>query len=466
MNGGTFTTGKEKDRAGIYFNFKTTAQERVSLGERGTVALPVASNWGEAKTFVSISSVEDLNKKVGLSIEDPSLLLLREAKKNAQTVLMYRLTEGVRASADIAEGVKATALYGGSKGNDIIIRVNKNVLDSQAFDVTTYMDESEVDKQTVKKAEELTANGYISFTGAGDLSASIPLTGSEEESTGGTLSATAGIRLSGGTDKTPVNSDYTDFLAAAETENFDVIALPVADNDQLKATFAAFIQRLRDGQGQKVQGVTAHYHGDYEGIINVTEGVLLEDGTEVTAEKATAWVAGASAGATFNQSLTFVEYEGAVDVLNRLDHDSIVERLGKGEFLFTYDARDKSVSVEKDINSLTTFTAEKNKKFAKNKIVRVLDAVNNDLTRELKALIKSRKGSGSDIPASEDGLQYVKTMITQYMTTLQDADGITDFDSDEDISIALNEDRDGFLIDLAVKPMDAAEKFYFNVEVN
>ncbi|MCY7950787.1 phage tail sheath family protein [Bacillus inaquosorum] len=466
MNGGTFTTGKEKERAGIYFNFKTTAQERVSLGERGTVALPVASSWGEAKTFVSISSVEDLNKKVGLSIDDPSLLLLREAKKNAKTVLMYRLTEGVRASADIAEGVKATAVYGGSKGNDIIIRINPNVLDAASFDVTTYMDESEVDKQTVKKAEELTANGYVTFTGTGDLSSTIPLTGSEGETAAESLNASAGIRLSGGTDKAPVNSDYTDFLAAAETENFDVIALPVAEGDQLKATFAAFIKRLRDGQGQKVQGVTANYAGDYEGIINVTEGVLLEDGTEVTPDKATAWVAGASAGATFNQSLTFVEYEGAVDVLHRLDHDTIVERLNKGEFLFTFDARDKSVSVEKDINSLVTFTAEKNKKFAKNKIVRVLDAVNNDLTRELKALIKSRKGSGSDIPASEDGLQYVKTMITQYMTTLQDAGGITGFDSDEDITISMNEDRDGFLIDLAVQPVDAAEKFYFNVEVN
>ena len=44
-------------------------------------------------------------------------------------------------------------------------------------------------------------------------------------------------------------------------------------------------------------------------------------------------------------------------MLHRLDHDTIVERLGKGEFLFTFDARDKSVSVEKDINSLVTFTA-------------------------------------------------------------------------------------------------------------
>ena len=138
MNGGTFTQGKEKERAGIYFNFKTTAQERVSIGERGIVALPVASNWGEAKTFVSISSIEDLNKKVGLSIEDPSLILLREAKKKAKTVLMYRLTEGLRASADLSQGVKATALYGGSKGNDIIIRISENVLDQTAFDVTTH----------------------------------------------------------------------------------------------------------------------------------------------------------------------------------------------------------------------------------------------------------------------------------------------------------------------------------------
>lgn len=167
----------------------------------------------------------------------------------------------------------------------------------------------------------------------------------------------------------------------------------------------------------------------------------------------------------FNQSLTFVEYEGAVDVLNRIDNDEIVERLSNGEFLFTYDSRDKSVSVEKDINSLTSLTAEKNKMFQKNKIVRVLDAINNDLTSQLKALIKSRKASGSDVPATNDGLQFVKTLITQYLSVLQDNGGITDFDSENDITIALNNDRDGFLIDLAVQPVDAAEKFYFNVEV-
>ncbi|AEP84976.1 phage tail sheath family protein [Bacillus spizizenii] len=465
MNGGTFTVGKEKERAGIYFNFKTTAEDRVSVGERGTVALPIASSWGEVKKFISISSIEDLNKKVGLNIDDPSLLLLREAMKKASTVLLYRLTEGLRAQADISEGVKATALYGGTKGNDIIIRITENVIDSSKLDVTTYLDQSEVDKQTVTKAEELKANKLVEFTGKGDLTVSIPLTGTAPEDVSGDLPASSGIRLSGGTDKTPTNADYTAFLEAAETEYFDTIALPVEDNEQLKATFVAFIKRLRDNQGLKVQGVLSNYKGDHEGIINVTGGVLLEDGTEITPEKATAWVAGASAGATFNQSLTFVEYAGAVDVLTRLDNDQVIQRLANGEFLFTYDSRDKSVSVEKDINSLTSLTAEKNKMFQKNKIVRVLDAINNDLTSQLKALIKSRKASGSDVPATNDGLQFVKTLITQYLSVLQDNGGITNFDSENDITIALNSDRDGFLIDLAVQPVDVAEKFYFNVEV-
>lgn len=62
-------------------------------------------------------------------------------------------------------------------------------------------------------------------------------------------------------------------------------------------------------------------------------------------------------------------------------------------------------------------------------------------------------------------MQLVKTLITQYLTQLQDGSGITGFNSETDIVIGLNEDRDGFIIDLAVQPVDAAEKFYFNVEV-
>ncbi|PRS71023.1 phage tail sheath protein [Bacillus sp. LNXM65] len=447
MNGGTFTPGTEKKRPGIYFNFKTTAQQRITLGNRGTVALPITMSWGEPKTFISISGIEDLNKKVGLNIDDKSLLLFREAKKKAQTVLLYRLNEGEPAKAQISENFNVLANYGGQKGNEVTIQVTENVLDSSKRDVVTYVGTDIVDKQVVTDVKELKQNKYVSFSGEGEVT------------------ITAGVTLSGGKNGVPSVADYTAFLEAAETEYFDVIALPNNTSEQLKATFVAFVKRLRDDQGRKVQGVLPNYVADHEGIINVTSGVLLEDGTKITPARATAWVAGASAGANFNQSLTFVVYEGAVDTLERLDNDQVEYRLSQGEFLFTFDARDRTVSVEKDINSLTSYTTEKNKTFGKNKIIRVLDAINNDLTRELKNLIKLRKANGNDIPASDDGLQLVKTLITQYLTQLQDGSGITGFDSETDIMIALNEDRDGFLIDLAVQPVDAAEKFYFNVEV-
>ncbi|MCM3149679.1 phage tail sheath family protein [Bacillus pumilus] len=447
MNGGTFTPGTEKKRPGIYFNFKTTAEQRITLGDRGTVALPLVMSWGEPKTFISVSNMEDLNKKVGLNIDDKSLLLFREAKKKAQTVLLYRLNEGVQAKAEIAEKFVVTANYGGQKGNEITIQVAENVLDSTKRDVITYLGTDIVDKQVVTDVKDLVENKYVQFSGEGEAV------------------ITAGVALSGGKNGVASVADYTAFLEAAETEYFDVIALPVDNSEQLKATFASFIERLRDKQGRKVQGVVANYAADQEGIINVTSGVVLEDGTELTPAQTTAWVAGASAGANFNQSLTFVEYEGAVDTLEHLDNDQVEYRLSQGEFLFTFDARDRTVSVEKDINSLTSFTAEKNQQMAKNKIIRVLDAINNDLTFELKNLIKLRKANGNDIPASDDGVQLVKTLITQYLTQLQDGSGITGFNSETDIVIGLNEDRDGFIIDLAVQPVDAAEKFYFNVEV-
>ncbi|WP_404407734.1 phage tail sheath family protein [Jeotgalibacillus malaysiensis] len=448
MNGGTFTPGVEKERAGIYFRFTSAAQQRLSVGVRGTVALPAVLGWGPSKQFISIRDTEDIEKKIGLSLSDPSMLLLKEAKKKAQTVLLYRVNEGSKASADLTATATATAKYGGSKGNEIVIKVAENVVDSLKKDVTTFVNEKAFNRQTVTDATELVSNDWVDFSGAGAL----------EDS--------AGLSLTGGENGEPVVLDYTDFLEAAETEYFDVIALPVDDEEELKTTFVSFVKRVRDQQGQKITGVLPNFAGDYEGIINVTtEKVVLEDGTELSAAEQVAWVAGASAGASITQSLTFMEYEGAVDISPRLGNDDIIDKLKNGEFLFTHDPRERSVSVEKDINSFTSFTNDKNERFSKNRIIRVLDAINNDIRRELRSLIQNRKNNGLDIPANNDGVQIVTTLATVYMNALQDGSAIQNFNSQNDIQISINEAGDGFYINMGAQPVDSAEKFYFGVEV-
>ncbi|MGG3801792.1 phage tail sheath family protein [Metabacillus fastidiosus] len=451
MNGGTWTPGIEKERAGIYFRFQSAAQARTLLGDRGTVALPIVMGWGEPKKFIEINNDEDILKKLALDVNDPSLLLLREARKRAKTVLLYRVNEGTKATGTLpldgaGTAPTVTAVFGGTKGNDITIVVSTNVLDATKKDITTFNGTKAVEKQTVADASELKPNAWVVFAGSGKLADS------------------AGVKLANGADGTVTNLDYTDFLAAAETEYFDTIALPVDSDEQIKTTFVSFIKRVRDQQGVKVVGVLPNYAGDYEGIINVTNAAVLAE-RELTIAETVAWVVGASAGATINQSLTFMEYDNAVDVSPRFDNDEIIERLRNGEFILTYDARDKVASVEADINSFISFTKEKDKRFRKNKIIRILDAINNDLTRELKATIKELKNKGKDIPANADGIQIVSTLATIYMNELQANGAIKNFNASNDILISLTDEGDGFIINMGAQPVDSAEKYYFGMEV-
>lgn len=447
MNSGTFTPGVAKERAGLYFLFRSAAQGRLTTGDAGRTALPFSLSWGPARQFIEIENEDDFKSKLGVDLDHSSVRLVREAKKKSKTVLAYRLNEGTKAQATIGTTVTATALYGGEIGNKIKVVIQDNVLEAGKKDVSIYMDTELVNKQTVTAATDLKANAWVTFTGTGALNNS------------------AGISLTGGADGTVTNAEYTNFFAAAETEHFDTIGLPIADDEELKATFVSFIKRMREEQGKKVRGIVANYAGDYEGITNVVNGPILATGETLTPAQAVAWTAGASAGASMYQSLTFVEYEGAVDVSPRYDNDEIEIRLKNGEFMFTFDGRDKTVSVEKDINSFVSFTMEKDKRFQKNKMIRIMDGIQNDLIREIKALIKAKKEAGQDIPANGDGMQIIRTAVSIYLTTLFEGGALTNYDPSTDIIISLNEDADGFYINIGAQPVDAAEKFFFDIKV-
>lgn len=439
MNGGTFQPGVEKVRPGIYTRFFERVNARISGGDRGIVAIPVVLAWGTAQKLIAVSNDAESVDNFGVGLADPSMLLIREAKKRSSTVLVYRLNQGTKASGAIGEQAKATAVYGGTKGNDVMVRVQRNVLDDQLFDVTTFFDEVEVDRQTVDGVDGLVSNAFVTFEGEGSLDTSI------------------GVYLSGGQNGDVTPQAYANFLSALESENFNSVAFPF-DDEALKATAVSFIRRMREDIGVKVQGVVANYNGSYEGIINVTNGVQLTDGTVLSNADATAWVAGATAGASTLQALTTVGYEGAIDVSPRFNNSETIKRLRQGEFFFTFDPSDKTVHVEQDLNS-----AAKGK-FAKNKIIRTLDAINNDLRAGIKSIILAAKSGGADIPANADGEAIIRTGVVQYLTTLQEAGAIQNFDPEEDVIVSLTA-SDSVMVKISVWPVDSVEKVYLETEV-
>jgi len=433
MAGGTWTT-QNKVRPGAYVNTTSNGGVGTSESTSGVTTIPIALDFGPEKQVVSITAASDLTK-LGYDLGSEKLLALKEALKRATTVLLYRVGSGAKAT--ITEGpVTISALYGGSRGNDISVVAAANVNTTGYFDVTTYMAGSAVDTQTVARFEELAANDIVSFSGEGDVTA---------------FTAT----LAGGSDTAATANDYMTYFDAVQVYEFNTMALPVED-EAIKVAGASFIKRMRDDEGKKCQLVVAKYNADHEAVINVKNGVILTDGTVISAEMATAWVAGATAAAGVATSLTYSVYDGAVDVTERYLNSDIIAALQTGEFLFI--EKRGEVVVEQDINSLHTFSTDKGKDFAKNRVLRVLDDIANNAKKTFEDNYIGKVNN--DV----DGRELFKADRVAYFDNLLAQGAITEFAAD-DIAIAAGNDKDSVYMEVAVQPIDAMEKLYMLVNV-
>lgn len=438
MAGGRWTT-QNKVRPGVYENFVSEAKPLGAVGERGIVTMALPLSWGASKAIIPIEAGENTYDKLGYDITDPRMLLIREALKRAKKLLLYRLNTGTKASAK-SDTLTVTAKHGGERGNDITVVIEKNIDENTKFNVATLVGGKEVDVQSkIAAVADLKENAWVQFSGTGNLAAS------------------AGLPLTGGTDGAVTNADHSEYLAAAEIEDFNTMAL-VSTENTLKGIYASYCRRLREQEGKSIQVVVENYPAaDDEGVISVKNGVILSDGTNLTAAQAAAWVAGATAGAKINQSLTYTAYDGAIDVSPRYSNTQIIAAIKAGEFVFTHS--DGKAIVEKDINSLTGFTPEKGESFASNRVMRILDGINQDF-----ADIFSKFYLGK-VDNNQDGRNLLKNECVKYLETLQGINAIQEFDSKTDIVIKQGEQHEGVYIEAHVWPVEAIEKIYVKVVV-
>lgn len=437
MAAGTWVT-QNKVRPGVYINFESVPKSLGTVGDRGIVTMALPLSWGEAKKIITIEAGEDPFNKLGYDITSSQLLLIREALKRAKTLLLYRLNIGTKATATI-DNLTVTAKYGGVRGNDLSIVIQTNVDDPVKFDVKTLLNGKEMDVQTVATADELQDNNWVDFSGTG------------------ALNVTAGVNLTGGADGEVTNQDHMDYLSAIEVQDFNTMAL-TSDDPTLKSLYVSFVKRMREDEGKKIQVVMPNYpDADYEGVISVKNGVILSDGTVIDATKAVAWVAGATAGAEMNESLTYMAYDDAVDVDIRYTNTQIIEALNNGEFIFT--PSDGKAIVEQDINTLTSFTSTKGKQFRKNRVIRVLDGIAVDFKRIFESYYIGKVNN------NEDGRNLFKNECINYLTTLQNIAAIQNFDSQTDITVQQGSESDSVVVELYVQPVDSVEKLYFTIKI-
>lgn len=445
MAGGNWSA-QNKIRPGVYINFDSATQLGLTVGMRGTVAICEPMSWGAVGEVVEVKAGVDTTPYCGYPIYEKPALFLNEIFKGSNRtaaptkVLLYRpeASGSKEATATIGQ-LTATALYPGVRGNDITIIVVEDADGEGTFTVQTVVDGAIVDSQTGKNVADLKANGWVKFSGTGALTAS------------------AGVALKSGADGTVANSAYTTFLTKIEPYDFDILIYDGTDATTLKA-MQNFVERLASNDGKYCQFVASGMtKPDSRFCINVNVGsVTLDDGTVLTPQQVCWWVGGAQAGAQYNQSLTYAKYPHAVDVSPRMTNTEIENAILAGEL--TLIPEDGAVKVEYDINSLTTYTQTISEVYHKNRVIRLCSTIANDIYRQFT---ESFIGVVNN---NEEGRALFKAVIVGYLLTIQNNQGIQEFDPD-DVEVLPGTAIDSIVVNIALKVVDAVEKIYLTITV-
>lgn len=485
MAGGTWRI-QNKVRPGVYINVKgdgkpvlTTPLGRLLMFQNKPLG------WGK-KGIIELTATSDFTALTGHKNTDEVLAPVHEALKDAETVLLLNDFDGGAKSTSTKAGVYTiNAKYEGEQGNNISVSFAPSPLGDSAktqdITVTTLFGTKQVDQAKITlplankeaiTAAELTDekqlevhNDYVDITfGTNPADVTKELKGNGEYPLytaifNGLTQTAANVSLAGGSNGTnKVVDDMNDYLenefyAVATTAGWD-------ESSNIHKLLVEEIKLLRENVGIKVRGVVPNATGvvyNYEGVSTVLNGYVLNDGTVITPNIATARFAGMSASATPDQALTYTQLDDAAEAKPKLNNDKTVEALNAGQIVFTTRSGERVV-IEQDINSLTKFTSTKPKDFSKNRIIRTLDEICTNTTQTFETSFLGK------VSNNEAGRNVFKANRIGYLTGLQNQNMIRDFEN-SDLTLSQGDEKDAVLMELYVTPVDAMEKLYVNLIV-
>lgn len=448
--GGTFLT-QNKVRPGAYINFVAKPQSLMNVSDRGIATLALPMSWGPEGEIIDILS-SDLTdgtsiKKIGYSATNVESLLFRICLQNCYRLKAWRLDKGgEKASTTIGTGetaMKPTAKYPGICGNKIQIIVLKESETGDTYTVETLYDGLRQNIQSkLSSPKDLEDNDFVDWNVTDQT----------------VFTATAGSTLTGGTNGTVTESTaYTPYWAKMKTEVWNTMGL-LSEDATVKTAFCEYIKDLRENEGVKVQGCVYDKPGyDYEGIVSSEQGYRT-DAEEISKVNFVSWVTGACAGAEINESNTHKTIQDAVEIIGELSNTEIIDGLNAGKFLIS-KSRKGTIRVEKDINTLHTFTVKRSYDFSKNRVIRVLDEMGNTCESTWD------ENYCGKLDNDADGRNIYKADLVKYGETLAGIHAITNFLGADDIEVLMGDAVDSVVVNWPIQPVDSMEKLYMTFTV-
>lgn len=354
----------------------------------------------------------------------------------------------IKASAELYKSssltITAEAVVAGESGNRISVEVSNTSAGSQNRNLIIYED-------GIEKART-PFSGNASTSSLENEYVVVTKTGSSDWVT---IQKT---QLTGGVDgTTPDASIYDAFFTALKTIAFDVLIYDGKDAT-LKSTFASFVKDQSNDEGKRCQCVLSEYVADNECIIScANQSVTLDTGAVLKPEELTWWVGGASAGANVNESLTYSCYPGAVDIEPKLTRSEQEAQIEGGNFALI--SQFDKIQVLTDINSFTTFSVEKGKAFRKNRVVRTVFGLCNDIYKTFALYYIGA------VHNDEEGRKALKAEILNLMLKYQGNRALQNVVVD-DVTVNKGVDSDAVVIEINCQPVDSIEKIYINITIS
>lgn len=450
-SGGTWKA-QNKVRPGAYINFVSVPKPVGTVGERGVVAIALPMSWGPTDSLIEVYGSDLLDgkslEKIGCTAYDTESLPFRLALKYCYKGLFYRMDRGGTVATVTNETLTISAKYAGTVGNKLSVTVIADTPEVGKYTVNVLYDGATKESFSVKTMGELkdVESAWVNFTMD---------TGNESNAP----TATSGVTLEGGTNGTVTESTYaTDFFNLITTENWQCMAIQ-SDSSTLPSLVLTKIKSLREDLGKKVQAVVYNTNtADYEGIIAVKQGYKTSTDT-VSETLFPIVVASMTAGATVAESNTAKVIDDATEIIKPINETDVADNLKLGWFVLTY-RQDGVVCVEQDINTLHTFTVDKNQAFSKNRVIRTLDEIGNTT-----ALIFNRNYCGK-VNNDAFGRNVYKSEIISLIDTLVSMGAIQNFDGASDVTVMQGTNIDSVIVDLTIQPVDSMEKLYMVINVD
>ena len=447
--GGTFNG--PKILPSTYVRFKAKKKTAPAASVRGTAVVPlVGYDYGgdSAELLMITSASPDAQiAKLGRSVYADDNAILRYAAlalEGAATVYLYLPAGGNKATKttefSTGNSLTVTAKSGGTRGNKLALTIVANPVGG--FDVTILMDGESVEtfeKLTTVASFAACASEYVVANGTGNLAAA------------------ASIVLTGGTDASVTNAVWSAYLDALETIKFNTALVPVSESTLKSATISK-VNSLRNTAGKSVQFVCAENEGDNIGILNLVNSFGYEtdkgEPDDLSIAQAAAWVTGQEAGGEKTTSLTYKIVPNATHVVGELGIAEQEAAVKDGKMFFSVDD-EGNVILTYDINSLVNPDADQDDTYKKNRVIHTLDSFADDLRINIKPNQYDNSPEGWDLM-----LGRAKSIMNNYQ-----ADGaIKNVNLDEDITVdTARSVGDEVYFNVALQPVDSAEKIYFTV---